>query len=187
MDEGRAVEVIGEPFDQNPVAVSRDGTSFILEDSRSDGAIDVTYARIDQPKTRKVIEGLIPPEEIRFSPDDKWIAADVSLGGRRQIVVRPFAAPGPSVTITPRGGSRPVWPRTGSTIFYQRGEEVVAVKYSVSGGRFNVDREDTLFRLAQPFRLTGIAPDGRFLVGLFTPGQQPEGRVVLNWFRELPK
>jgi eukaryotic-like serine/threonine-protein kinase len=190
MDEGRPVELIAEPFDQNPTAVSRDGNTIILEDSASDGTIRMTYARIDslgQPKTRTVIEGLVPPEEIRFSPDDRWIAVDVRHEGRRQIVVRPFPAAGPSVSITPRGGAFPVWPRTGSTIFYQRDDEIVAVRYSIAAGRFNVDGENVVCRVPRLFRLAGIAPDGRFVVALTAPGQRPEGRVVLNWFKELPK
>jgi Tol biopolymer transport system component len=186
-DEARAVEVIGEPFDQNPNAVSNDGKTIVLEDSDSTGTIRVTQARIDEPKARKVLEGLAAPDEVRFSPDDRWIAASVPIGGRRHVVVRPFPGPGPAVTITPRGGTDPLWPRTGSTIFYRRGEEVVAVKYSIAGGRFSVVSEDTLFQLSQPFSLTGIAPDGRFLIASILPDQTRQVRVVLNWFSELPK
>jgi len=187
VDEGRAVPLIEEPFDQNPVAVSNDGKRFILEDSASDGTIRMTYATIDVPATRVLIEGLIPPDEVRFSPDDRWIAAEVRVDGRMQIVVRPFPSGGPAVTITPNGGSRPVWPQKGSRIYYQRGDEVVAVTYSITGGRFSVVSEQALFRLAQPFRLVSVAPDGRFLVGLVVAGHTREARVTLNWFQQLPK
>jgi serine/threonine-protein kinase len=187
LDDGLTVEVIGEPLDQSPTAVSNGGNTIVMEDTASDGTIRVTQARIDQPKERTVIEGLVPPEEIRFSPDDQWIAADVMQEGRRQIVVRPFAAAGPAVTITPRGGTWPVWPRTGSTIFYQRDEEIVAVRYSIEGGRFSVGGEETVCRLPRLFRLVGVAPDGRFLVALLADGQERKGRVVVNWFKELPK
>ena len=147
----------------------------------------MTYGRFDQPKTRTTIEGQAPPEQLRFSPDDKWIAADTNIGGRRQVTVRPFAPTGPVVNITPRGGSMPVWALRGSTIFYQRDQEIVAVRYSVPGGRFIVDGEDVVVQLPQPFILIGLAPDGKFLVGLITPGQQLDVRVVVNWFRELPR
>ncbi len=129
----------------------------------------------------------MPPERIQFSPDDKWIAADTNIGGRRQVTVRPFAARGPVVNITPRGGSLPSWAPRGSTIFYQRDQEIVAVRYSVSGGRFIVDGEDVVVQLPQPFSLIGLALEGRFLVGLISPGQQLDVRVVVNWFRELPR
>ena len=186
MDEGRPVEIIGEPYDQNPIAVSSDGRTMLLEDTDTSGAIRVTHAPVDEPKKRTVLEGLNPPDEVRFSPDDRWIAASI-LGGREQIVVRPFPGNGPSVTISPRGGNNPVWPRTGSTIFYQRGDEVMAVKYSIAAGRFSVDSEDTLFRLPQPFELVGASPEGRFLVASRMPDQTRQVRVVLNWFNELPR
>jgi len=64
---------------------------------------------------------------------------------------------------------------------------VVAVTYSITGGRFSVVSEQVLFRLGQPFRLVGLAPDGRFLVGMVLPGQTRETRVTLNWFQQLPK
>jgi hypothetical protein len=187
MDEGRAQELIGEPLDQNATAVSSDGNFVILEDTSADGTVRTTYARVDAPGKRIPIEGLVPPEEVRFSPDDRWIAADISVAGKRQIVVRPFPSGGAAVNITPRGGSRPVWPRTGQRILYSRGNEILAVPYSVVGGRFTVAAEQVVVRLPYPGELFGVSSDGRFLVGTIAAGQERQARVVLNWFQQLPK
>jgi hypothetical protein len=187
MDEGRAVELIGDPYDQNAVAVSNDGKIMLLEDTDAAGAVRMAYAPIDAPQKRTIIDGLPPGDEVRFSPDDRWIAASIPVGGRIQIVVRPFPGPGPSVTISPRGGSGPVWPRTGSSIFYRRDDEIVAVRYSIANGRFTVDGEEVRARVAQSFSLTGVAPDGRFLIAAQLPDQSRHVRVVLKWFSELPK
>ena len=187
VDESRAVAVIDAALDQMPIAVSRDENTIILNDSTAGGQLPMTYATFKAPDQRKVIEGLPPTEDVVFSPDDKWIAAEYSVDGRSQIVVRPFPGTGHVTNITPSGGSQPRWPPSGSRIFYQRDHEVVAVTYSLSGGRFSVSDERVLFRLAQRFHLAGVAPDGRFLVELELPDQSRQTRVVLNWFSQLPK
>ena len=134
-----------------------------------------------------MIDGITEADEIRFSPDDKWVAVENTVDGRQQIVVRSFPGPGPVIDITPKGGNDPLWAPKESRIYYQREHEVIRVTYSLAGGRFSVVDEGVLFRLVQPFSLIGLAPDGRFLVGLELPDQTRQTRVVLNWFAQLPK
>jgi hypothetical protein len=86
--------------------------------------------------------------------------------------------------VSPRGGSDPQWSPTGSKLFYRGGEELVAATYTTTGGRFNVEREDTVLRLGE-FSLVGIAPDGRFLITKELPGQTSRLQVVVNWLGEL--
>ena len=64
------------------------------------------------------------------------------------------------------------------------GEELVAVTYTTTGGRFIIVREDTVLRLGE-FSLAGIAPDGRFLIAKKLPGQTSRLQVVVNWLGEL--
>jgi predicted Ser/Thr protein kinase len=182
--EGPPTMLIDDPFDQAVSAVSRDGKTIIIDEYFKDGSASLVVAPMDNPKDRKRLPIGGPPQNIALSPNDQWLAVDDTVNGRREINVQPFERPGASVRVTPRGGRRPVWSKTGSKLYYVRGEELVAATYSTAGGRFAIEREDVIGHPG-PFGLAGVAPDGRFLISTVLPGQDPQIRVVLNWFREL--
>ena len=180
IDEQREKTLIDDPLDQEPIAFAHDCARFVLTDYKVDGIMRLTWARVDQPKQRMPLDFNTTVDEVSFAPDDKWMAVSQMVAGRMQIVVRPFPTGGPVVNITPRGGEAPIWPKTGSKIFYRRANEIVAVTYSLAGGRFAVEREDVVVQLSD-FTLIGVAPDGRFLISSLLPGQMPEARVTLKW------
>ena len=187
VEEARAVAVIDEPLDQGPMALSNDKSTMIVGEYLANGQGLFSYASLDAPSSRHKIDGLTTLEEVRFSPDDKWIAVETIVNGREQISVRSFPGPGPVVNLTPNGGSDPIWAPKNSRLYYKRENEILGVTYSLAGGRFSVVDEGVLVRLAQRFELLGIAPDGRFLIGLELPNQSLQPRVMLNWFSHLPK
>ena len=121
---------------------------------------------------------------VELSPDDKWMAVDTGASGQPEVIVYSFPEGAAPVRVSSHGGSDPQWSPGGSKLFYRRGEELVAVTYTTTGGRFIVVREDTLLRLGE-FSLVGIAPDGRFLIAKKLPGQTSRLQVVVNWLGEL--
>ena len=187
-DEGVVRPLIEEPYDQGPVAVTQDGKRMVLYDYFSNGAGMLTVADIEKPTPRTKIAAIQPSatQSLRVSPDDHWVAAGVTTSGRKEIVVLPFPAGGATVPVSSRGGITPLWSNTGSKLYYQRDDELVAATYSVTGGRFAIEREDVLFRL-HGYDLVGLAPDGRFLLAKDTPGQETKIQVIVNWFAEIAK
>ena len=179
--------IIDEPLDQQPFDVAHDGKRIVLYDIQPNRPLAFTVADVDQPTVRT---GLPLPgsavEALRFSPDDRWIAAEMSTSGRPEIVVVQSSGAGIAVPVTSRGGSVPTWSRTGQTLYFERNDELMAATYSTAGGRFTVTGEKPLFKL-DGHHLVDTAPDGRFLVTKELPGQAPGIQVVLNWLSELRK
>ena len=181
----RAKLVIGDPFDQTPSAISRDGKVVLLKEYYSDGTVSLGLAELDRPKERKrlAIDGALIGG-LALSPDDQWIATTGSASGRPEIIVHPLQRPGPVVRVTQRGGFGPVWSKKSSTLYYVRDEELVAATYSTARGRFSIAREETIARPG-PFRLAGVAPDGRFLIVKLRPGQMAQLQVIVNWLHDM--
>jgi len=94
---------------------------------------------------------------------------------------------GGAVRVSSGGGSMPRWSPAGKELFYIRGDELVAVTYRDSGGRFEAGDEKVLFAQSAGFNLYSVAPDGqRFLVGRRAePEPSPGIRVILNWSAEF--
>ncbi len=181
----RAKVVIGDPFDQTPSAISKDGKVVLLKEYYSDGTVSLGLAELDRPQERKrlAISGA-SIGGLALSPDDQWLAMVVSASGRPEIVVQPFQRTGPVVRVTPRGGFGFMWSKKSSTLYYVRDEELVAATYSTAGGRFSIAREETIARPG-PFRLAGVAPDGRFLIVKLRPGQMAQLQVIVNWLHDM--
>src|SRR5262249_48501258 len=82
--------------------------------------------------------------------------------------------------------ARALWSRATPEVFYRRGDELVAITYRETAGRFTVVGERTVVRLPA-FEFVGLSPDAnRFPVGVAT-GAPPSRDidVVLNWPAQL--
>src|SRR5262249_48417029 len=118
--------------------------------------------------------------------------------GRPEVYVRPF----PDINsgrwqISVGGGSRPVWARTGSELFYYNPPKLMAVPIQ-PGSSFVAGNPQILFEGSYLSNLSGfvydVSPDGRRF--LMTKPIQPTGGssapppqlvVVLNWLEELKR
>jgi eukaryotic-like serine/threonine-protein kinase len=179
--EERAKVIIGDPFDQTPSALTKDGKVVLIKEYYPDGTVGLALASLDRPQDRK----RLPIDAAIFraatlSPDDQWVAIQTRSSGRSEIHVQSLQQPGRVVRVTSRGGAMAVWAKKSPTIYYARDDELVAATYSTTGGRFSVVREDTLARPGL-FQLAGVAPDGRFLIAKLRPGQETTLQVVVNW------
>ena len=104
----------------------------------------------------------------RFSPDVKWVAYAAEVGGKRDVYVSPFPGPGGRVQVSPDGGGPPVWSRDGRTLYYAKGQRIMAASLtfaaaaSVSGTRQIIEGDfDFSDMLHAPF---DVSADGTFIV-----------------------
>jgi serine/threonine-protein kinase len=133
-----------------------------------------------------------------ISPDGRWLAYQSNESGQNQVYVRPF----PDVNsgrwqVSPAGGTKPVWARSGRELFYlddAAGLTTVPIQTTPAFSAGNPTKLfDTRYHSAAQARSYDVSPDGqRFLVIKDMPtGNQtasaasPSMVVVLNWSEEL--
>jgi serine/threonine-protein kinase len=135
---------------------------------------------------------------VAFSPDGRWLAYTSTESGRSQVYVRAFPAPasgpGGKLLISNAGGVFPIWSRTGRELFYQSGDQVMAVSYTVKGNSFVAEKPRVWasnFVAPGVGRKFDVAPDGKRLAVLtpVEPAQAPtvdhDVVFVLNFLDEL--
>ena len=104
----------------------------------------------------------------RISPDGKWAAYVAEAGGKREAYVAPFPGPGGRVQVSPDGAGPPVWGHDGHTLYYAKGQRIMAASLtfgatvSVTGTRQVLEGDfDFSDMLHAPFDVTA---DGTFLI-----------------------
>ena len=128
----------------------------------------------------------------RVSPTENWVATTSPTTGTDEIYVLPFTDSRGRTRISTDGGHNPKWAPDGKTLFYCRGQAVMAV--AVGGddpstwpkpkmlfeGPYFLDVGPTQFDVARDGRLLMVKPVDAD--GLGAPKQLV---VVQNWFEEL--
>jgi serine/threonine-protein kinase len=136
-----------------------------------------------------------------FSPDGRWVAYSTDESGRPEVVVRAFQPPSSGGqasrwTISTNGGTHPIWSRDGRELFYQEGDRVMAVSYTVNGETFTpVSRRERVAKLGANEEDWDVAPDGRVVAVTPVETSQPaatpsaEHTVVFleNFFDEVKR
>ena len=133
-----------------------------------------------------VVETPANEDEVRFSPDSKWIAYTSDQSGRVEVYVQGYPTPGERIQISTNGGARPLWRRDGRELFFFDGRAIAAAEIRVIAGRIESGAIRSLFPFAM---LEGIAApydislDGRrFLALVAAPAHGDAGFTVLtNW------
>jgi serine/threonine-protein kinase len=130
----------------------------------------------------------------RIAPTERWIAVSDTATGTSEIYVLPFPDPsrGRWRISTDGGGLNPAWAPDGKTLFYRRGQNMMAV--SVNGDDPSKWPQPTMLFEGSYLFDTGpihfdAARDGRLLM-VKTAAAQADGAaqpiiVVQNWFEEL--
>jgi Tol biopolymer transport system component len=132
-----------------------------------------------------------------ISPDRQWLAYQSSKTGRSEIYVRPFRAAGDEFQITTEGGTRPLFSRDGTELYYwTQSAGVVSIKAVriVPGPPSSWSTPQTV--VTGPY----VSPSsdrhydewkGRFLMmkDAVADGSRPRHEIVmlLNWFEELKR
>jgi serine/threonine-protein kinase len=158
--------------------------------------------RRDPPKREKLIQTAATETNAEISPDGRWVAYQSNDSGTSEIYVRPF----PDVNsgrwpVSPDGGTRPAWLRSGKELFYLDGKgRLSAVSVAPTAGGFVAGTAHVVLNTAYyggasvtgtDLRGYDVAPDGqRFLMikdaaEPSVSGQSTNVTVVLNWIKEL--
>ena len=127
-----------------------------------------------------------------LSPDGHWLAYQSNESGRFEIAVRPFpnAAAG-HWTISTSGGTRPLWARSGTELFYLDGAGAMMRVPVQMAPTFSAGTPaklfDTRYVTGQTGRSYDVSPDGQRFLMIKAAGaeQAPSMVVVLNWLEEL--
>ncbi|MEO6528222.1 MAG: protein kinase [Gemmatimonadaceae bacterium] len=123
-----------------------------------------------------------------LSPDEKWLAYTSTISRANEVYVRPYPQAGPSVQVSSRGGTDPIWSRDGKELFYRSGSRIMSAAHHplLASGAFGAPH--VLFTGAFDFsqdRNWTSSPDGSFIMVKADPTMGREVRVVFNWFDEL--
>jgi Tol biopolymer transport system component len=129
----------GEP-DQVPLAWSPDGRFVVWQESNAGTrAMDLLGER----KTR----ALLPNSSgVAISPDSRWIAFHVTIGGQKEVQVRRFPDGNRDFQVSIDGGEHPLWSHDGRELFFRRGDAVLAASIRVTGDEIVAERPRELFR-----------------------------------------
>jgi serine/threonine protein kinase len=129
---------------------------------------------------------------VRFSPDVRWIAYESNESGRLEVYVQSFPKGGNRQTVSAGGGRTPRWKPDGTELFYLTDDGTVMavpVTSTTDGARFGPPSR--LFRADVQFdggigRVLSVSADGRFLLRVAPAGRVPSSIVVLqNWTARL--
>jgi eukaryotic-like serine/threonine-protein kinase len=129
----------------------------------------------------------------RVSPTERWVAITSPTTGTDEVYVLPFPDTSRGRTrISTDGGQNPTWAPDGKTLFYRRGQAVMAVAV---GGDDPSSWPKPKMLFEGPYLLTigpthfDVARDGRLLmvkpVDADGQGAPKQLVVVQNWFEEL--
>jgi serine/threonine-protein kinase len=122
-----------------------------------------TVARRPQPLIQTMFGEIAP----RVSSNGRWVAYQSNESGMPRIYVRPF----PNVDaggwqVSPNGGTRPLWARSGRELFYQANGAMMAVPVRTTDSNFSYGNPTKLFDAAPYyFGIAGhtfdVSPDGQ--------------------------
>jgi Tol biopolymer transport system component len=127
----------------------------------------------------------------KFSPDGKFVAYLANETGRWELYITPFPGGGAKWQVSEHGGNVPVWRGDGKELYYQSGNDLVAVEVREAGAGVELGNPQRLFGIspvsgpAGPYDL--LARDGsKFLINASPELSTPDPPVLItNWPEEL--
>ena len=182
---------------QLPYFFSTDGERLVYRDVHPQRGDDLGVLSLDGDGS---LEPLLVTEfnelNAEISPDGRWLAYQSDASGQYEIYVRPF----PNVDeglrqISRGGGTRPLWARDGSELFYlDAGSRLMAVSVRIEPS-LDFSNSEVVFEESYPEfpgadgRNYDVSLNGeRFLMLRETEETGVQAiHVVLNWFDELKR
>ena len=171
---------------------SPDGRFVATVSVETDTANDIWVLTLDSPPAwRRFVHTRYREGAPTFSHDSRLIAYASDHSGRSEIYVQPFPGPGAALTISNDGGSEPVFARNAPTLFYRRGDEMIAVDIA-AGPPIEVGAPRRV--LVKPYNRSNgfwpnydVTPDGRRILMIRSTAQEMPSRVnvVLNWLETI--
>jgi serine/threonine-protein kinase len=182
---------------ETPTAVTPDGRIVVYNiQGRRAGGRQILSIRLDAPRpaTPLVVVSDDGGSNGQLSPDGRWLAYEmIESSGAVEIYMQPFPGPGPRTRVSAAGGLSPLWSRDGHRLFYDVGDELVAVTVEASPA-LSIGAPHTVMRgrfRAGPNAKTpfDVSRDGRFLRIQQAKPDRPLDRIdiVLNWLAEVTR
>ena len=143
---GEPVRLTEETMRQLPFSISPDGRHLLVGEDQPDGNWNMWSLNLETNTRTELLHGPHSYLNTDISPDGRWLVYQSNESGDIEIYVRPF----PKVDdgrwkISLDGGSKPMWSRDGSEIFYIDPEGwLVAVEVETFPG-FSASRTHRLF------------------------------------------
>ena len=126
-------------------------------------------------------------DEMRVSPDGRWLAYNTDESGRQEVYVTPLPAMGERWLISSRGAVQPRWnPRGGSLFFMSLEGHVMEASFAGSTrppqiGTPNIRFETGVLPTYNSDHFA-VAPDGRFLLRRPVEAAGSSAlHVIVNW------
>jgi Tol biopolymer transport system component len=136
--------------------------------------------------SRRLFEDRGSVQEVRFSPDGRWLAYQSDDGDGSDVYIRPFSGSGSPVRVSASGGRVPRWRADGRTLFYAAPDGRVlevdvrsATDLTISAPRVAIAAAplgQNTYRSFEP------SPDGKRFWFLFPTGDSPMLALILNWW-----
>ena len=139
------------------------------------------------PLVQSDFDAVVP----KFSPDGKFVAYLGTETGSYEVYITPFPGGGAKWQVSESGGIVPVWCGDGKELYYQSGNDLVAVEVREAGAGVELGNPKRLFGLTPvsgpngPYEL--LARDGsKFLTNASPELSTPDPPVLItNWPQEL--
>jgi eukaryotic-like serine/threonine-protein kinase len=174
--DGDWLAYYGSPQEDESVGVARDPS-------------DLSFMDLRTRETRRLsLPGF--QRGARFSPDGGWVAYQTSESGQNEVHLRPWPALDARFMVSRGGGEEPAWSPDGRTLYYRRGDQMMAVSLTLRSGGIEpspprVHFAGTFLRDPSGDQDYDIAPDGRFLLLRPIPGGRASVQVAINWIAEI--
>jgi eukaryotic-like serine/threonine-protein kinase len=175
-------------------SMSPDGKEMVLRGIGPDTGEDVVLLSLENHEVRPLIRTRFTERNAEISPDGRWLAYQSNESGAPQVYVRPFpAVDGGRWQISPGGGTKPLWARSGRELIYVGPDGKLMSVAIQPGSAFTFGNATVVLDGNQYFiantigRTFDISPDGRRFLFVTSGPQEATSQlnIVLDWFEEL--
>jgi len=157
------------PGTQFPTDWLRDGSALLVSEDAGSNQLDILVQPTDGSVPHLYAATRAQETAGRVSPHTHWVAYTSNESGRDEVYVDSYPRPGYRVMISQGGGVDPVWGGDGRSLYYWRGDALMAMPIDGSrGGRPPIlGAERVLFHSAYEHSLNSmydVSPDGARIV-----------------------
>jgi Tol biopolymer transport system component/predicted Ser/Thr protein kinase len=158
---------------------SPDGRQLIYNEFHPETGADLWLINVDgDPQPRPFLRTPFREKQAAFAPDGRSVAYVSNESGANEVYVRAFPDASQKLQVSLGGGEEPAWSRSGDTLYYRVGGQMMGVAIT-AGGELSAGRATLVFEGMYhynivPSRSYDVAADGRFLmVRLPDPNTSP--------------
>jgi serine/threonine protein kinase len=174
-----------------PSDISSDGRYLVYDHNEGSGRAIWTLPLFGDRKPSPLVQNNFGSVVPKLSPDGKFVAYMGNDTGRYELYLTPFPGGGAKWQVSEHGGNVPLWRGDGKELYYQSGNDLVAVAVREVGSGVELGNPQRLFAISPvsgnngPYEL--IARDGsKFLINTSPEVSTTDPPVLItNWPEEL--